>query len=73
MSCKCVTDALLIKAVKTKKRSDALAPLRRQLALARTELRQLYELAEQGVSCWNRIQNVERQAEKLERITRETR
>jgi hypothetical protein len=41
--------------------------------MARTELRELYVLAEQGVSCWNRIQDVERQAEKLERITRETR
>ena len=63
----------MLKAVKTKIRTEALAPLRRQLAMARTELRELYVLAEQGVSCWNRIQDVERQAEKLERITRETR
>ena len=38
--------------------------------LARTELLQLYELAEQGVTCGKRILDVERQAEKLERITR---
>ena len=56
-----------------KTRTEALPSLRRQLAMARTELRELYELTERGVSCWNRIRDVERQAEKLERITRGTR
>jgi hypothetical protein len=54
----------------TKTRTEALAPLRRQLAMACTELREIYELAVQGVTYWNRIRDVERQAEKLERITR---
>jgi hypothetical protein len=39
----------MLKAVKTKTRTEALAPLRRQLAMARTELRELYELAEQTI------------------------
>ena len=38
--------------------------------MARSELEELYELAEQGVPWWNRINDVERQAEKLERITK---
>jgi hypothetical protein len=50
--------------------TEALTPLRRQLEMARTELNELYELADQGVVCWNRIKDVERQVEKLERISR---
>ena len=53
----------------SKTRNEALVPLRRQLTMARTELEQLYELAKQGVLCWSRIRDVERQADKLERIT----
>jgi hypothetical protein len=53
-----------------KTRDEALAPLRRQLEIARTELDELYGLADEGVSCWNRLNDVERQAEKLERITK---